>query len=336
MGDLNSFRIGITPDFAGDAKEALESMLETELAGFAWEFLPAQGAAASREVLDRYDAVIALALHFPRESLESVRRLALIARWGVGCDRIDLTACTENDVMVAITPRAIGRPVAEGILTLIFGLAKNLHALEHLCRTGGWRDQLPVTWSVQDKTLGSVGAGNIARELFHLARGVDFGRLLAYDPFIPEAPEGVELVPLEILLRESDFVAVNCPLTERTRRLIGAAELSLMKPTAFLINTARGPIVDQKALVKALQDKVIAGAGLDVFEVEPLPADDPLLQLDNVMVSPHAIAWTRELLRDNSYHACRNVREFLDGRAPEYLANPEVLQRPGCQAKLSR
>ncbi len=332
------FRVGATSDFATQAQGLLEPALAEVLPRVEWEFLPDTGPTARPEVLDRYDAVIALArLTFSRESLAGVKRLAVIARWGVGYDRIDVAACTANDVILAITPDAVRRPVAEGIMTLIFALAKNLRTLDRMCRAGGWRENLPRnSQNIEGKTLGSVGAGNIAGEMFRMARAIGFGRLLAHDPLIAAAPDGVELVDLDTVLRESDFVAINCPLTAETRNRIGARELALMKPTAYLINTARGPIVNREALLAALGERKIAGAGLDVFETEPPPADDPLLKLDNVIVTPHAIAWTQECFRDNSRHACRNVQAVLEGRAPQYVVNREVLDRPGCRAKLEK
>ncbi len=330
------FRVGITPDFLTQATGLLEPWLDQGLGGLAWEAMPDTGDAATRDALDRYDAVIALALRFPAASLEGVKRLAIIARWGVGYDRIDVPACTANDVMLAITPDAVRRPVAEGILTFIFALAKNLRWQDQSCRSGGWRDKLPRTsQDIEGKTLGSVGCGNIAREMFRLARAVGFGRLLAYDPFVTQPPDGVELSSLETVMRESDFVAVNCFLNEKTRKLIGARELGWMKPTAYLINTARGPIVDEAALIAVLRERRIAGAGLDVFETEPTPAHNPLLKLDNVIVTPHAIAWTLESFRDNSLLACRNVVAVSRGEAPESVVNREVLERPGMQAKLA-
>ena len=169
-----------------------------------------------------------------------------------------------------------------------------------------------------------------------MARAIGFGRLLAYDPFVSSAPEDVELLSLEAVLRESDFVTINCPLSDQTQNLIGARELEWMKSTAYLINTARGPIVNHDALVEALQGRRIAGAGIDVFEIEPVPRDDPLLKLDNVIVSPHSIAWTQEVFRDNSLHACRNVLEVAQGRAPRHVVNREVLERPGCREKLKK
>ena len=333
---MSRFRVGVTPDFITDAKGLLEPVLNDVLAGLSWEYMADTGAQAQSEVLDQYDAVIALGLGFPVQSLAGLRRLALIARWGVGYDRIDVAACTQNNVILAIVPEAVRRPVAEGILTFIFALAKNLRILDGSCRAGRWREGMLQSSNIEGKTLGSVGAGNIARELFRLARGLGFGRLVAFDPLVATPPEGVDMVDLETLLRQSDFVTINCPLTIETRSMISTREFGWMKPGAFLINTARGPIVDQDALVQALRTNQIAGAGLDVFENEPVPAGNPLLQMENVIVTPHSIAWTQELFRDNSLYACRNVLEVARGRAPEHVVNREVLDQPGCKTKLAQ
>ncbi|HYM11139.1 MAG TPA: NAD(P)-dependent oxidoreductase [Bryobacterales bacterium] len=331
------FRVGVTPDFQAQAKGSIEAALAEALPNFDWEYMPDTGRDAAPEVLDRYDGVIALGLHFPAASVAGVKRLAVITRWGVGYDRLDVPALTDNDVILAITPDGVRRPVAEGIITFIFALAKNLRTLDTLCRAGRWRDSAPPTaQNVEGKTLGSVGAGNIAGEMFRIARGIGFGRLLACDPFVQAAPPGVELVPLETVMRESDFVAINCFLNDHTRNLIGAREIGWMKPTAYLINTARGPIVNREALTDALRSRRIAGAGLDVFETEPVPPGDPLLAMDNVIVAPHAIAWTRESARDNGLYACRNVLAVSRGEAPKHVVNREVLARPGCSARLAR
>ena len=332
-----SFRVGVTPDFQTQAAGLLEPALAEVLAGVAWEFLPDTGPAATPEALDRCDAVIALGLAFPRAALDGVKRLAVIARWGVGYDRIDVPACTDNDVMLAITPEAVRRPVAEGIITLVLALAKNLLPLHRMCRAGQWRERIPrSSQNVEGKTLGSIGAGNIAGEMFRIARALGFARLLAYDPFVQDAGEVVEMTNLETVMRESDFVAVNCPLSEQTRGLVGTRELAWMKPTAYLINTARGPVVSQSALIEALAQGRIAGAGLDVFEHEPVESDNPLLKMDNVIVAPHAIAWTQEAFRDNSLYACRNVAAVARGEAPQHVVNRDVLDRPGCRTKLSK
>jgi len=206
-------------------------------------------------IIDRYDAAIVLDYRFPAESFRGVERLAIIARWGVGFDRIDVPACTEASVILAVTPDSVARPVAEGALGLMFALAKNFRAHDINCRAGRWRDQAPIGFILQGKTLGVVGLGNIGRELFRLARGVGFGRLLAYEPVAPSAEEaaaGVEFVDLDTVMRESDFISIHCPLNDQTRGMIGARQFALMKPTAYLINTARGPIVEEAALIIAL------------------------------------------------------------------------------------
>jgi phosphoglycerate dehydrogenase-like enzyme len=232
----------------------------------------------------------------------------------------------------------VRRPVAEGIVTLLLGLTHHLTQLDTLVRSGRWHEKARYTGiGLAGRTLGSIGVGNIGAELFRLIRPFGLGRLLAYDPYVPAgsyAELGVEQVSLDTLLEASDFVCINCPLTPQTRHLIGEPELRRMRPTAFLINTARGPIVDQAALTHALQAGWIAGAGLDVFEQEPVPADDPLLQLDNVILAPHGIAWTDAMVRGNSVEACENVLAVFKGEVPRNIVNRAVVERPGFEAKL--
>ena len=336
------FRVGITADFEKPGDRLLGPAPEEILGavpGIEWEIMPDTAGVAVPEILDRYEAVIALDFHIPAESFRGVQRLMLIARWGVGYDRVNVAACTEADVILAITPDSVRRPVAEGQLALIFALAKNLRKLDRNCRAGLWREQAPRGISIEGKTLGSVGLGNIGRELFRLARGVGFRRLLAYSPRTSRGEElsrDAVFTDLDTLMRESDFIVINCPLNEETRGMIGARQLTLMKPTAYLINTARGAIVDEAALVEALRSRRIAGAGLDVFEKEPALAGHPLFELENVVLSPHSIARTEECIRATSISACRNVLAVARGSAPAYVVNREVLSRPGIQKKLAR
>jgi phosphoglycerate dehydrogenase-like enzyme len=264
--------------------------------------------------------------------------LILIARFGVGYDNVDLKAATEANVMITITPSGVRRPVAEGIISLMFALSKQTIVRDRFTREGTWREKLEMGVELRDRTLGSIGLGNISSELFRLLQ--PFGmRFLAYDPYAsPELAKSlnVQLVDLETLLRESDYVSVSCPLTDETRGLIGAAQFALMKPTAFFINTARGPIVDQRALTQALRERRIRGAGIDVFEKEPIAPDDPLLELDNVILSPHAIAMTDECYRDIGRMNCQKVIQVSRGEIPDGVVNQEVLDRKGFQEKLAR
>jgi phosphoglycerate dehydrogenase-like enzyme len=207
-------------------------------------------------------------------------------------------------------------------------------------RNGRWTERSAVpSVGLRGKTVGSVGLGNIGAELFRLLEPFGLARKLAADPYANPAIAaqlGVQLVDLATVFRESDFVAVNCPLTDETRSLVNAERINLMKPTAYLINTARGPIVNQADLVTALQTNRIAGAGLDVFEVEPLPVDHALTRMDNVILTPHSLAWTDELYHDTGASACENILSVLRGETPQFTVNKAVFAQPGFQNKLAR
>ena len=335
------FRVGVTADFRTNLPGVIEPAL-TQVLGpqshVGYEFLPELKRVMAADQLIDYDAVISAGVHYSAESFLSAERLAVIARWGVGYDMIDVPACTRSDVLVAITTNAVRRPVAEAIVTLMLALARKLPSKDELTRTGRWDQRASLVGvGLRGKTVGSVGVGNIGADMFRLLRPFGLGRKLAYDPYVDRAvvnDSGVELVDLPALFRLCDFVAINCPLTSDTRGMIDAGLLSLMKSSAYLINTARGAIVKQADLTAALTQNRIAGAGLDVFEVEPLPADDPLTRLDNVILAPHSLAFTDNMYRETGAEACQNVLAVLSGEMPPHAANPEVAERPGFQAKL--
>ncbi len=336
---MDNFKVGITSDFYTDAKGKFERIVEAKLGSFAVEALPSRpNNVAVLEDIDAVDAIFAMATKFTTESVRGAKRLALISRWGVGYDMIDVPALTEAGIALAITPGAVRRPVAEAIVALLFALTTNLMKQDRLVRNGGWRSQLPsLGRNIKGRTLGSVGCGNIAGELFRMSASLGFGRLIAHDPFVTTAQAealGVELVSLEEVFTQSDFVTVNLPLSAPTKGLIDLTLLKKMKPTAYLINTSRGPIVNEADLVYALEQRMIAGAGLDVFEQEPLPAGSKLRELDSVILAPHALAWTEELARDNSLEACQNILTIRAGRVPAAIVNPEVLMRPEFLRKL--
>jgi phosphoglycerate dehydrogenase-like enzyme len=337
------FRIGVSEDFYSEAKEHVEGVIRDRLQGLdgiECKPMPTPDKTATPEELDRFDAIFALATKVDADSLRGVKRLACVARWGVGYDRIDVDALTASDVILCITPNAVRGPVAEAIFTFILALSKNLPLQDRVARAGKWRGDLPMLGiNVAGTTLGSIGCGNIGREMFRMAQAFGFHRLLACDPFVtPEqvADLGVEMTDINTVFRESDFVTVNTLLNARTRDLVKEEHFRLMKPTAYFINTARGPIVEHAGLVKALQQRWIAGAGIDVYPVEPPPPDDPLFSLDNVIVAPHAMAWTNELMRDNGYEACDNVLALAAGKIPGGVVNRDALNRPGFAEKLAR
>jgi len=290
--------------------------------------------------LEGCDALILLVPRFSRESVPKDGRLALVARFGVGYDSVDVEACTEAGIALAITPDGVRRPVAVSILTFVLALSQKLLIKDKLCRQGpeGWAKRAEhMGVGLVGRTLGQLGMGNIGAEVFRLA--APFGmRHIAHDPYVDPtlARElGVELVSLETLFRESDFLSVSVPLSPATRHLVNAERLALMKPTAFLINTARGPVVDQKALYRALVEGRLAGAGLDVFETEPCPADEPLLSLDTVICSPHALCWTDQCFAGNGAADIRHVLDVLAGRPPSSVVNRDVLESPAFKAKLA-
>lgn len=282
------------------------------------------------EQLEEFDALILLAHRFDAGSVPQSGRLAVVARFGVGYDTVDVDACTRAGIALVITPDGVRRPVAVSVITLMLALTGKLMVKDRLTReaAAGYAkrsDHMGV--GLVGRTLGLLGIGNIGAEVFRLAKPFDM-RFIAHDPFADQAVArelGVELVGLDDLFRRSDVLSVNCPLTRETRHIVNAERIALMKPAAYLINTARGPIVDQKALTAALKERRIAGAGLDVLEEEPPQADDPILKLDNVILAPHALCWTDQCFAGNGAADVRAVIDVQHGREPRGVVNREVL-----------
>jgi phosphoglycerate dehydrogenase-like enzyme len=293
------------------------------------------------EQIAEFDALILLTTRFMRSSIHPNGRLALIARFGVGYDAVDVKACAASGIAVSITPDAVRRPVAVSIITLMLALTGKLPAKDKLARAAAAgferrRDYMGV--GLVGRTLGSLGLGNIGTELFRLVRPFDM-HFIAHDPFVNPARAAelnVELVSLEELFRRSDVLNISCPLTDETRHLVGETLLNLMKPTAFLINTARGPIIDQKALTAHLQQRRIAGAALDVLEKEPPDAEDPILILDNVILAPHALCWTDQSFAATGALAVKAVMDLRAGHEPSVIVDRSVLESALWRKKLAR
>jgi phosphoglycerate dehydrogenase-like enzyme len=281
--------------------------------------------------LKDFDALILLTQRFTKDSIHPNGRLAVVARFGVGYDTVDVEACTRAGIALVITPDGVRRPVAVSIVTFILALSGKLMEKDRLTReaAGGFAKRgAYMGMGLVERTLGSIGIGNIGAELFRLIRPFDM-KLIAHDPYADPklaAELGVELVSLEDVFRRSDFVSVSCPLTPETRHLVSADRLALMKPTAYFINTARGAIVDQKALTRALAERWIAGARLDVLEKEPPDAEDPILKLDNVIFAPHALCWTDQCFAGNGAADVRAVLDVQHGREPRAVVNRDVLE----------
>jgi phosphoglycerate dehydrogenase-like enzyme len=265
--------------------------------------------------------------------------LVVIGRSGAGYDKIDLAACTEHGVAVFNAPMALNHSTASSALLFMLALAKRLPEQERIVRHGRWDLQPSVMGGeLQGRTLGIVGLGHSGRELVRLVAPFDM-RIIAYSPHADPAVArelGVELTSLEDVLRRSDFVSLHCRLNDATRGLIGAAQLELLKPSAYFINVGRGELVDQAALAAALRERRVAAASLDVFQVEPLPLDDPLLDLDNVILTPHWSASTADVWRATGRAMAEGMLRAARGLVPENVVNPEVLDRPAFREKLAR
>jgi len=286
-----------------------------------------------------FDALILLAPRFARESIHPNGRLSVVARFGVGYDNVDVPACTEAGIALCITPDGVRRPVAVSIIALMLALTGKLLIKDKLTRSGPEAfnkrvDHMGV--GLVGRTLASIGIGNIGAEMFRMARPFEM-KFIAHDPFADKtvaAELGIELVSMEDAFRRADVLCINCPLMPETKHLVNAERLALMKPTAFLINTARGPIVDQKALTKVLSEQRIAGAGLDVLESEPPDPSDPILKLDNTILTPHALCWTDQCFAGNGAADVKAVLDIQRGRTPNGVVNRPVLQDTRFKARL--
>ncbi|AJC71670.1 2-hydroxyacid dehydrogenase [Thermococcus guaymasensis DSM 11113] len=250
-----------------------------------------------------------------RKVIEAAPKLKVIGRAGVGLDNIDLEAAKERGIKVVNSPGASSRSVAELAVGLMFAVARKIAFADRKMREGVWAKKQCMGIELEGKTVGVIGFGRIGYEVAKIAKALGMNVLL-YDPYPNEerAKEvGGKFVSLEELLKESDIVTLHVPLLDATRHLINEERLKLMKPTAILINAARGAVVDTEALVKALKEGWIAGAGLDVFEEEPLPADHPLTKLDNVVLTPHIGASTEEAQMRAGVQVAEQIVEILKG-----------------------
>jgi len=275
------------------------------------------------------DVVLVSAAPITRRVMESLPRCRGVVRYGVGVDNVDVAAATDLGIVVAHVLDFCTEEVANHALLFLLAWAKKLLPLDRRLRDGRWGAFPPAEFpTIYGQTLGIVGLGEIGRSLAGKARALGM-EVIACDPYVKEGggPLPARLVALEDLLRQSDYVSLNLPLTQETFHLIGERELALMKPTSVLINTARGPVVDEAALVSALRERRIAGAGLDVFEVEPLPASSPLLELDNVILTPHTAGISEKSARKVRTEVGKAAADLLAGRWPRYVANRGVKPR---------
>lgn len=273
------------------------------------------------------DAVVLRLTRFGKEYIDAAHNLKVIARNGVGVDTVDVAYATEKGIPVVTTGSANSVPVAEHAFASVCAIYKKFVHLDAEVRRGNWavRDEKGAL-DLHGKSVGLVGFGKIGSAFAKMAMGGFDMKVFVYDPFIGEdiaKQYGVTLVhDLDELCRTCDIFSVHTHLTPETRGIIGAHELSLMKPTAVIVNCARGGIYDEKALIEALKEKRILGAAIDVFENEPLPADSEFLKLDNVLITPHSAAMTDDCKRNCSLTIAADIDAVLEGRAPVNVANP--------------
>jgi phosphoglycerate dehydrogenase-like enzyme len=344
MPQPSSFRVALTADFYeanGATKyrdiglklfDGLSHFVVSQFADHRAEIEPQQLAGAN--------GVIVLTPRVTARSLTQSQDLLAIGRFGVGYDSVDVQACTAADVLLFITAGAVDRPVAEATVGWMLALTHHFRMKDRLVREARWDERSQYMGSeLRDRTLGVIGFGGIGQALVRLLSGFGMKPPVVFDPFVKSSVVeefGVRSVTMDDLLEQADFVSLHCPLNEHTRNLIGARELGLMKPTAYLINTARGGIIDEAALTDALTSGTIAGAALDCFQVEPLTAPPVFARFDNVLLAPHCIAWTDELFRDIGRAACQGMIDLASGERPRGIVNPDVLERPGFVEKWKR
>jgi len=275
------------------------------------------------------DVILVIAANMTRPVLEKLPKCRAIIRYGIGYDTIDVEAATDNNILVVNIPDFCLEEVSNHAIALLLACAKKIVLLNSRIKQGKWMEAakaLSPMGPIYGQTLGLIGYGNIGRMVAMKVKC--FGlKVLGYDPYVDKslaAEYGITLTSLQELLEESDFISVHAALNRETRHLIGENQFKRMKPTAYLINTARGSIIDEPALIKALHENWIAGAGLDVFEHEPVDPDNPLLKMDNVIVLPHSASYSDAAFKRLKTSVGRETARVLSGHWPENVVNKTV------------
>jgi D-3-phosphoglycerate dehydrogenase len=275
--------------------------------------------------------ILRTGIKITRDLMDLARDLQVISRTGGGLDNVDLDAATKKNIIVTSNLGVNTSSVVEHALALMLALAKQIPIMDRAVRNEDFKIRYKnLPRDLRGKTLGLLGFGRIGSELGRSCRELFDMQVISHDPYVSETVRvgckgRVEFVKREELFERSDVLSIHVPLTATTHHAVGQQELALMKSSAIVINTARGPIVDQSALLTALQNRQIAGAGLDVFEQEPVAADNPLLGLDNIILTPHSAALTRECVIRMALEAVKCTLEVFSGRVPPNVANPQVL-----------
>ncbi len=328
-------RIGLTADLfdsSGNPVFGAEALGLLDASGLTYDILAPDGGALDRRTIGAYDALFVGAAKVTEETLAGdTGRLKVIARNGVGYDALDLGALSRRGILVTNTPLAVRYPVATTALAFLLAISLKLPQRIRMAREGRFAERGNLLGiGLPGRTVGIVGLGGIGMEIVRQVQPHGM-RVLGADPYRKPADlggAGVALVPLETLLAEADFVIIACLLDRTTHHLINAERLALMKPSAFLINVARGAIVEEAALIEALRAGTIAGAGLDVFESEPVRPDNPLLAMDSVIPTPHSLCWTDSFMGEVGRTAIGSILDVLDGRLPTHVVDRAAIDQP--------
>jgi glyoxylate reductase len=322
-------KVYVTRKLFPEAIEILEKVAQVE--AFEGEEDPVPRELLLEKVKDVTGLLPMLTDQINAELMDRAKKLKVVSNYAVGYNNIDVDAATQRGIMVTNTPDVLTDTTADCAFMLLMAISRRIVEVDKYVREGkwvkAWGPKMLLGSDIHGKTLGVIGLGRIGSALVPRAKGFKM-KVIYNDMYRSTEKEkalGVEYRELDDLLREANYVSVHVPLTDETMHLIGERELSLMKPTAYLINTSRGSTVDERALYKALRDRVIAGAALDVHEKEPTDPDDPLLSLDNIIVAPHIGSATIETRIAMALRAANNMAAALRGEKPRDLLNPQVL-----------
>ena len=276
---------------------------------------------------DAEAVLLSTAYQMTADVIGSAKNLKVISRTGVGVDNVDVKAATEKGVLVLNTPQANSISVAEHTVALIIAISKQLLMYDGELRSGNFKiRRTNRSVDIDGKTLGLIGCGRIGRFTAEKCRAAFNMRVIGYDPYIKDLPDITLYEDIEEVFKRADYISLHIPLTDETRSMVGTKLLSLMKPTAYIVNTARGGIIDEAALAEALAENRIAGAALDVLESEPPKEDNPLLPLKNVILTPHSAALTKECSARVAHEAALGISEYLKGNTPRFVFNRELIQ----------
>ena len=326
---MSKLKVYVTREFPERGLKIIKERFDTEI----W---PEYAPPPKKVIIEKAKNVDALATllsdKIDAEVFDAAPKLKIVAQMAVGFDNIDVQEATKRGIYVTNTPEVLTDTTADFAWTLLMAVARRVVEADKYVRTGqwkvGWHPSMMSGRDIHHATIGIVGAGRIGYAVAKRAKGFDM-KILFYD-VIPrpemEKDFGAKRVDLDTIFKESDFVSVHVPLMKETYHLVNAEKLKLMKKTAYLVNNSRGPVVDEKALYEALKEGRIAGAGLDVFEQEPIPVDNPLLKLDNVVVAPHISSASYETRSKMAEMVAENLVAFFEGRKPPNLVNPEVVK----------